>query len=409
MPTPRPRYHPPTSLPSPPPLSPHTNLLSSLTHILHNYPPPSPSPHPTHHPPHPHATGAGLYHGPTSIAFLFYRLSQLFPQLAPERQSCKHWALAYLPPPHPTIAIDPSHCGVGVESLARAAVRAVVTQDAALAGELCGEDVLLALTGEAAGSDEWLYGRSGYLYLLRFLRATFPQRSIRGAIDAAIRRVVARVMDTLREKPAGWEWHGRRYLGLVHGAAGILVQVALSCGVVGDPVPGELEGVVRALLRAQGAGGGWSSSFDRQGDEARLVQICHGAAGVVVALEAVKPFFAGLGGGIERAVERGREVVRARGVLGKDPGLCHGVVGNALALGGEEGVRWLGWATRGFLEGENRGGRWFGGGEGEGDGEEEVFGLWTGEGGRAWGFAVAELVREGRGEWMGRLVGFNDL
>jgi hypothetical protein len=51
---------------------------------------------------------------------------------------------------------------------------------------------------------------------------------------------------------------------------------------------------------------------------------------VVHALLAVRGEFPGLEGRIDGAMERGRDVIWEKGLLRKEPSLCHGIFGNGL-------------------------------------------------------------------------------
>ena len=312
----------------------------------------------------------------------------------------------------PGWGINGGNCGVASELIVRAAVRACLTGDGALAQEVCALEVVINAKpenmGDERGSDEWLYGRSGYLYLLRMLRRFSSAPAVaylRWLIDGAINKTVARIMDDWRAYPGGqgWMWHGKKYLGAVHGVAGIVAQVVLSCRATGAPIPGDLEGIVSELLDQQLDTGNWPSSKDGLRDD--LVQFCHGAPGVIVSLISIRDSFPSLRHRIDSACTRGRQVVEQRGLLTKAPSLCHGIGGNALAFEDEERFgRFVGYTTREYLE---RNEDVFGGLCVE-ELVDRGFGLFTGEGGRAWGFLVGFLVGQGGGDWWGRVIGFTD-
>lgn len=109
----------------------HQELLASLSRInLYNPPVQTCS------------TGwsfSGFYSGPTSIAYLFYRLSSIYPDLLFKHQTLLEWAEAYLQlsahvrksPP------DPNHCGIANETLAYTALSAVLNDDASIVKQLC--------------------------------------------------------------------------------------------------------------------------------------------------------------------------------------------------------------------------------------------------------------------------------
>ncbi|KAI1823997.1 hypothetical protein F4861DRAFT_284795 [Xylaria intraflava] len=318
---------------------------------------------------------SGLYAGPTSVALLFYRLAALYPDLELGHQSLLDWAQSYLQlgarvPHRPP---SPSHCGVGDETLAHLALTAVVSGDASLAHRLCAyADVINDPADD--GSNEWLYGRAGYLYLLRLCRRVFPGDPLDRTIAATARRMLA--------VPRPWVWHGREYLGAVHGSVGIVAQIVLS---VPSLAP-RLQAVVAGLLDTQLPSGNFPSSRPAGSD--RLVQFCHGGPGFVVSLCAVLPCFPALADRIGGAIARARSDVWERGLLTKEPCLCHGIAGNSLALEGDE--RFVH-----FLS--------FMGGEGVDGGVGSSAGLFTGEAGRAWCWAVADRGLDRT------VIGFNDV
>ena len=96
--------------------------------------------------------------------------------------------------------------GVISEELALYAVHAALTQDL--------EDVKLlassikggVLTTEQ-GSDEWLYGRAGCLYLLQLVRSW-----VSGSEDI-VRPVIQDLVQLILSHGPSWPWHGKDYLG----------------------------------------------------------------------------------------------------------------------------------------------------------------------------------------------------
>ena len=407
------RYYIPARLPSLPPLSsPTTHLLASLSYILTNYPHPTPFHHHRY-------CYHGLYYGPTSISILFLRLSSVYPDLKVRGKRFIDWAREYLSPsPAPSEGVpkgvSPRGCGVGAEMVVRMVVQAVMTRDEELAGWVCTLGREVVLVEDEAASDEWLYGRAGYLYLLRVLRGWFADGGGGGGgggwdIVSTIDSTIKTTADTILSKHGVWLWHGRAYLGAVHGSIGILTQLVLSYTLIGTPPPKDLEIILSHILNQQFDSGNWpSSETSTSGD--KLVQLCHGASGFVLSLATIRDAFPGLHAEIDPAIDLARETISSRGFLKKDPCLCHGVTGNALALmacaGGEaEAEGWLAWTTRDSLDGE--------GGElflhGDEDSVDEEMGLWTGEAGRAWSFAMMDQISKGNAQWKGTLLGYNDL
>lgn len=224
----------------------------------------------------PHALH-GLYAGPTSLAYLFYHISNTQPRLSIRGKSPGHWCEAYLDSHRPETAPTPSSCGIINETLAHLAVSAAAyPANESFVTAFLGfipEIVSSTSHGKKAAANEWLYGRAGTLYLLRLLRTSTSNSHLDGKIDAAIAAIVEKISS---EGPP-WPWHEKEYLGAVHGTIGIVTQIILS-----EPARvGELVKVVEGLLDLQiQETGNWPSSAGKERDE--LVQICHGAPGYVL-------------------------------------------------------------------------------------------------------------------------------
>jgi hypothetical protein len=364
-------------------------LHASLTRIINHC-------HPDNPPPREGWTFSGLYAGPTSTAFLFHKLSQSHPHLQLAQRSMHDWCLAYLElgkhrHESETGRPDPSHCGIGQEKLVHLALTAAVKADSAAATELCGYvDLITSVHRE--GSDEWLYGRAGFLYLLRLAASAFPDdaEGTKPLLMTTQQKVVERIL----KSRIPWEWHQKAYLGAVHGAIGIITQIVLSSPA--HAAEKLLQGTLEWVLDLQFPSGNFPSSYPVGSD--RLVQVCHGAPGFVIALESLRPHVptTTLNDRIDDALQRAREDIWERGLLTKEPGLCHGISGNALAFDDDARFEhFLSFTTTEQLER-----RWE---LGTGEGWDAFYGLYTGEAGRAWAWAVMDKGLERR------LIGFNDL
>ncbi|KAK5279360.1 hypothetical protein LTR40_007917 [Exophiala xenobiotica] len=357
----------------------HKELIDSLTRInTYNPPVQTCSTGWTFH---------GLYYGPTSVAYLFFRLSQVHPHLSFKSQSLLDWAQAYLDlgASH-SKSVDSDHCGIANEALTQLAIRAAMDQDTSLVQQLCSYQSTI---NGAGGSDEWLYGRSGYLYLLRLAGSGFTKdssaaRMIRATIQKTVQRILA------SHQP--WTWHDKAYLGAAHGIFGILCQVVLSEPSVAQSV----EQILSQVLETQYPTGNFPSSLPPGSD--KLVQFCHGAPGAILSLRALRPHFPKLQHHIDAVIEAAQKDTWKRGVLVKEPCLCHGIAGNALALDDEaEFQHFITYMSTDYLESQG----WL-----KDAGRSDQFvGLYTGEAGRAWAWAVADKPEE-----LGRTcIGFNDL
>ncbi|QDS68127.1 hypothetical protein FKW77_010255 [Venturia effusa] len=350
-------------------------LMASLKRLVNEHPPDSVEP------------GGGLYYGPVSIAYLFFVLQRVYEELEIEGYKLGIWAAQYLrhaqqhmkkyPGP------DTQRCGVSDDIMAMIAIDAASTRDAELVKDLCD---FADITADEESGNEWLYGRAGYLYLLRFVKVCF-------ADDAEVKQLIDDtaddVIDAIMATPRPWKWHGKAYLGAVHGMIGIITQVVLTDSSLAP----KLEADLSALLSYQYDSGNWPSSIPPGRD--RLVQVCHGAPGVISSLLSIKRFFPKLEEKIDRRIKKGRECIKERGLLTKEACLCHGVSGNALALEDEDFEHFLSFTTGRELKALEK--------DGLMERSDDPASLWTGEAGRAWAWAVADKGLEKR------LLGYNDV
>jgi hypothetical protein len=383
------------------PVSPRPELVTCLTSLVQSAPP------------KPGSSAwdlVGLYDGPTGVAYLFLRLSQTHPELKIGHRSAHQWAEAYIDASYqtaddntlagiPECAVGPHHCGVANELLARTAVYAAIHQDATKAMALCrfGEGIVTA----EGGSDEWLYGRAGYLYLLRAAAARIGEVAEKEVLEE-IERIKVKVVERVLQTPQPWVWYGNSYLGAAHGAIGIVTQLVLSL----PDRASELEETLACLLSLQLPSGNWppslpstAQSYTLTSDEKKhteangeLVQFCHGAPGFISSLTSIRAHFPHHGKQIDKAVEAGRAHVWERGILVKTSCLCHGTCGNALCLEKSQFEQMLAASTEEKAE-EMR----------QPDPNDSPYGLYTGVAGRAWVWAVADSGVERV------FVGYNDV
>ena len=364
-------------------VNPYDKLLASLTRVnLYNPPVQTCS------------TGwtfLGLYAGPTSIAYLFLRLSAFYPGLNFKGQSLLDWSQAYLElgaSANPNV--DPNYCGITNETLAQLAIRAVIDEDASLVQKLCAYSTVINSSREE-GSDEWVYGRARYLYFLRLARTALHKdqaATLHDLLDSTVQATVDRILAS----PKPWTWYGPEYLGAAHGSIGIVTQIVLSSPERGP----ELRDLVSQILDTQLSSGNFRRSVAAGSDE--LVQFCHGAPGFVLSLQSLRPHFQNstLTSKFDNATDLARKDVWSRGLLTKTQCLCHGLAGNALALAEQvQFEHFLAYVTSEVLEEQG----WL-----ESAGRSDEFaGLYEGESGRAWVWAVADKGLERT------CIGFNDL
>ncbi|KAL8826757.1 MAG: hypothetical protein Q9170_007281 [Blastenia crenularia] len=323
--------------------------------------------------------------GPTSIAYLFLKLSQTHRDLIVSSHHCKSWSRAYLSGNRHQAQVSADKCGVINETLAFLAVQAAWTNDQQHASIL--QNYASSIAQEPGGSDEWLYGRAGFLYLLRLVRHWSP--SSRAAIDACITQVGHRIM----EDGPPWEWHGKDYLGAVHGRIGIITQLVL-CDPTYATHPKITSALENMLAMQDEESGNFPSSINSGKDH--FVQFCHGAPGFALSLQSIQRYSdPSTQADIAHALAKARECIWHQGLLTKEPSLCHGITGNALALASPQREHFMAHTTaRMIKKGKEEG--WYIEGS-------DAHGLFCGEAGRAWGWAVLDAGKD-----MG-IIGYSDL
>lgn len=265
----------------------------------------------------------GIAGGPTALTYLFLRLADTDPSLSIAGHPPRHWAEAYARPNRGLSSRHTANCGITSETLSLLAMKACLSKRTAdVEAFIEGLVPILSPSSAASYPSELLYGRAGTLYLIRALRHFVPHAGL--LLDEHIATLNRRIMDVGEDGRGNWRFHGKRYLGAAHGDIGIITQLVLTTPSLAPALQPRLE----ALLDAQLESGNFPSSDGSTSD--RLVQWCHGAPGYVMSLLALREFFPGLEARIDGAVERGRACIWERGLLHKEPCLCHGILGNAL-------------------------------------------------------------------------------
>lgn len=285
----------------------------------------------TNNPPRDHydrSSLKGLWSGPTGIAYLFLHVSAAQPELLISGQHASTWATSYINAPRADINLPSKGCGIGDERLCYHAVAACITKDNKHIQELMSNipDPRLTDTwGDLLPPDryrdyprELLFGWAGTMYLLRMVRHWIPDSA------AIIDDVIFKVTRKIKEGGWDWEWRGKRYLGAVHGKIGIVTQLVLST----PERAADFEFMIRFLLTEQLPDGNWLSS--EGSTNASLVQFCHGAPGFVHSLRSLRPHFPSLQQEIDHALGKAEDCIWEKGLLRKEPSLCHGIFGNAL-------------------------------------------------------------------------------
>ncbi|KAI5065846.1 hypothetical protein GOP47_0018470 [Adiantum capillus-veneris] len=174
---------------------------------------------------------------------------------------------------------------------------------------------------------ELLYGRVGLLWASLFVNKYVGEETIpwstTGPITDAILAAGRAAASHHGSCPLMYQWHGTRYWGAAHGLAGImhvLMHFPLSKADAED-----VKGTLLYMIRHRFLTGNYPSSEGNAKD--RLVQWCHGAAGIGLTMCKAAEVFPMVAEFKDAAVDAG-DVVWRRGLLRK-AGLCHGVSGNA--------------------------------------------------------------------------------
>lgn len=213
---------------------------------------------------------------------------------------------------------------------------------------------------------EVLLGSAGLLVLLRFVKEFVPGAVPR--IDGVTKKVVAHIATS------SWDFHGREYTGAAHGNIGIITQVCLAGHA------STMRDRLAAFLGRQLNDGNWYSTGDRKHEH---MQWCHGVPGCIISLLSIQRFFPDMQAEIQMAVEKGQKLIFEKGVIDKEPCLCHGVIGNALALDPLRRDHLLSFATPDAMA------------ERDWDTSSDPAGLYCGAAGRAWVWAMLDKGRQG--------------
>ncbi|KAH8819353.1 hypothetical protein F5884DRAFT_760322 [Xylogone sp. PMI_703] len=349
-------------------------LIKSLTTIIVGSPPRKPwsdsfKPNPQ-----------GLWTGPSSIAYLFFWLSKTHPDMLIKGKTPTDWCLAYLDCGSDMHPVAGNGIGVKNEYMAFNAVKAIATKDIAAIENL--KIAAAAANIEAAAVDnEFLSGRAGTLALLRIVRRWIPE--VKEELDSVMEPIIKHILE---RQP--WSFHNVAYIGAAHGSIGIITQIVL-CNPSYATV---LEQSLVEHLDAQNENGNW---FVRAGlpDSANLVQFCHGAPGFVLSLLKMRPYFPSIHDRIDKAIELARKCIWERGILKKEPNLCHGATGNALALESPQREHFMSYATVEKIQAGIEDGTYIKG--------DDRYGLQWGEAGRAWGWMVFDISDVQEKGWPG--------
>ncbi|KAL7555278.1 hypothetical protein ACHAWF_019055 [Thalassiosira exigua] len=180
---------------------------------------------------------------------------------------------------------------------------------------------------------EVLYGRAGYLQAIAFVRSEttdywFGKAQAQHIVKHIVKEGERVAAHSGTHKTLLWEWHGKAYLGAIHGVAGIIFTLLLFYEEVSlvEQALEKIKATIAKLDKVCFASGNLKSSLGTDRD--KLVHLCHGAPGhillLVKAYEVLRDRKY-----LERAEQIATNVICRRGLLRKGVGLCHGISGNA--------------------------------------------------------------------------------
>ena len=182
----------------------------------------------------------------------------------------------------------------------------------------------------ANDSSELFVGTPGTLLASAALRDDTGDPRLHDVASAGAERVFAQLRFEPEHGCALWtQTYGARVqmLGAVHGFAGNACALLRA----GRAHALEIERTLGATALLEDGLANWPQSVGppRPGRSAPLVQLCHGAPGVIVALARLAPRS---GSRLEELLQMGGELSWRAGPLVKGSNLCHGTAGNGYAF-----------------------------------------------------------------------------
>jgi Lanthionine synthetase C-like protein len=180
---------------------------------------------------------------------------------------------------------------------------------------------------------ELMWGTAGSMLACVFMAEMTGEERWRAAYQVQARRLLKELKETQEGPLWTQQLYGERarYLGPVHGYAGNMLALIRGWDWLEAAQQARISRAVVATLKANARRSGqranWPAVATRQA-EARLVQHCHGAAGMVTALADLptrSPELHGL-------LRAGGELTWHAGPLVKGSNLCHGTGGNGYAF-----------------------------------------------------------------------------
>nr|XP_012559466.2 lanC-like protein 3 isoform X1 [Hydra vulgaris] len=289
----------------------------------------------------------GLYVGAAGIAYAFYHVAQTGDDKKSEYLlAAEKYAKVSL---NEIKKMDPSRNGIGASLLlGHLGVYAVsiMVCDALGLHNQCNESIQEFLSMQKYcepiqffkhGSDELFVGRAGYLaaaYTInKHLRRMVVSNDMIQVLCSVIIESGRRMSQYFHhECPLLYSYYETEYLGAGHGLASILLMLLNfpPCYVAKHDIEKDIKMSVDYLLRCEENGNYPPVANETRDDWNELIHWCHGAPGVIYLL--VKSYMIWKEQKYLDAALRCGEVIWAKGLLRKGPGLCHGIAGNGYAF-----------------------------------------------------------------------------
>lgn len=275
----------------------------------------------------------GLFGGCAGVAVMMLQLSKLYPDVRVKGYSLGELAVQYLQGDRKETKVEelmPGNFGISNEELSFSAVQACVSgsaQDARAFVDL----MIPFLTSRKRGPEEQaeafltelVFGAAGALYLLRMVKHWVPVSA--PDVEPVIQRFINKLLQVSNHGRDFWTFAGKKYTGAAHGEIGIITQIVLS-----NPSRApELIPQLHRFLDLQLPSGNWPVEIGGLVAK-QMVQYCHGAAGIIFSLQALREHYPSMETRIDTAITKAQQVVWNEGLLCKEPSLCHGILGNAL-------------------------------------------------------------------------------
>ncbi|KAF0445421.1 lanC-like protein 1 [Gigaspora margarita] len=299
-----------------------------------------------------------VFVGYGGVAFMFFHLHQLFPDLtiAGDKVSllCSTYLSASLSAVHNTSLKHLGFIGSHIGPLALAVVFYETIEKNTIESskylDIIDQYHSLLIQED---SNEVLYGRAGYIYALIFIRKYCKDNEeimskigdkklkeiikliIKDGRDGAKKMTVENlktVNDKITKPALMWSWHNAEYIGAIHGVAGIIATI-LQCGELAHPYLDELLQTTEWLAELVQSNKNYPARIQSTHDD--LIQFCHGAPGILVSflkIYSLYPTHTSSKNILSNAIAK-TDLVWECGILKKGvTGLCHNTLGNAYAF-----------------------------------------------------------------------------